>query len=341
MKNGRIYDGSSANLLEESFKQAFTDMSASRQIKDSNTIAEGGMYLEQQLREILPEILGELYPEMPLLNILSVDNSGAMSQSIIQRAQSWEGEHKANHEIGKTKGVITVNRTAREQPIIGYDAESNYNDLDLRRSILLNDKIDTALIEGHNVSYQTLIDKIGFEGISLPNGSTLTEGLANFTQPDSDLVRTSAGAFSTLTGLEIYDEIRTLRNKMVAKAGNNAALRPNVIVLPVEQYDIVISEIMTGTSPVVVGDNTVAGFIEKNLGLKLYSTNRLISKGVGSTDRMIMLNNDRRNIRFHIPTPMHFAPVFIKGFNYQLTSEFRLGGVGFNRSNAIGYLDGV
>ena len=67
----------------------------------------------------------------------------------------------------------------------------------------------------------------------------------------------------------------------------------------------------------------------------------MIGKGAGDTDRMIMMSNDRRNIRFYIPTPMHFAPVFIKGFNYELASEFRLGGVGFNRSNAIGYLDAI
>jgi hypothetical protein len=341
MKNGQIYDGSSIKLFEDSFKGAYGEMNAKRGIIDSTTIAAGGSYLEQQLREVLPEVLSELYPEMPLLNILSVDNSGALSQSIIQRAKNFDGEHKFNHEAGKTKGVITVNRTAREQLIYGLDAESSYTDIDLQRSILLNEKIDVELIEGHNQSYMKLIDQIGFEGISLPNVGTVTEGLTNFSQPDPDLIRTSSNTFNNLTGLEIYNEIRDLRNKMVAKAGNNAELRPNVVILPVEQYDIVISSLMTGTSPVVSGDYTVAGFIEKNLGLKLYSSNRLIDKGVGTTDRMIMLNNDRRNIRFHIPTPLRFAPVTVKGFNYLLESNFRIAGVGFNRSNAIGYLDAI
>lgn len=341
MKNGKIYDGNSIELIGGSLKDAFGEMSQKHNIADADTIASGGMYLEQQLREVLPEVLGQLYPEMPILNFLSVDNSGAMAQSIIQRAQSWTGEHKANHEIGDTKGVINVNRTAREQPIVNYNAESAYNDLDLRRSILLADNIDTALIEGHTLSYMTWIDKIGFEGITLPNSATpITSGLANFTQPDAALVRTSAATFEASTGLAIYQEIQGLYNVMVGKAGNNQALIPTVIVLPVKQYSIVSTELMTGTSP-VTGFTTVREFIESKLQVKLYASNRLIGKGTTSTDRMVMLNNDRRNIRFHIPTPLRFAPVFIKGFNYLLESEFRIGGVGFNRSNAIGYLDGI
>lgn len=340
MKNGQVYDGSSIKLFEDSFKGAYGEMNAKRGITDSNTIAAGGSYLEQQLRQVLPEVLGELYPEMPLLNILSVDNSGALSQSLIQGAKNFDGEHKFNHEAGKTKGVITVNRTAREQLIYGLDAESSYTDIDLQRSILLNEKIDVELIEGHNQSYMKLIDQIGFEGISLPTVGVVTEGLTNFTQTDGDLVKTASATFAASAGLVIYQEIQNLYNEMVGKAGGNEALRPNVVILPVKQYSIVATELMTGTSP-VTGFTTVKEFIESKLQVKLYASNRLKGKGAGSTDRMIMLNNDRRNIRFHIPTPLRFAPVTVKGFNYLLESNFRIAGVGFNRSNAIGYLDAI
>lgn len=340
MKNGKIYDGNSTDLVVSSFQNAHLEMLDKKGIKDSNTIATGGMYLEQQLREILPDILGEVYPEMPLLNFMSVDNAGALSQSIIQRAQSFEGRHTAKHETATTTGVLTVNRTAREQLVLEYEAESNYSETDLQRGMLLNENIDSALIEAHSISYMTWIDQIGFEGISLPNGDRITDGLANFSNTIASLVNTAAQTFAAGTGLQTYNAISGLFNEMVGQAGGSAELRPNVIVMPPEQYSTISTQLMTGTSP-VTGYVTVKEFIESQLGVKCYASNRMRSTGAGSTDRLVMLNNDRRNMRFHLPEPLRFAPINIRGFKYNLQSKFRIAGMGFNRNNAIGYLDGI
>ena len=340
MKNGKIFDGSSVEILTESFKSSFAEMRGKQGIKDSNTIATGGMYLEMQLREILPEILNQVYPEMPLLKFMSVDNSGALMQSLIQRVQSFEGRHVAKHETANTSGTITVNRTAREQLVLEYEAGSEYSDTDLKRSMLLNENIDAALIEGHHISYMTLIDQIGFQGIQLSDGSTLTSGLANYAGVLSNLSIVAGSTFASSTGLQIYNTIQKLYNLMVGAAGGSAELIPNVIILPPTQFSIVTTTLMTGTSP-VTGFVTVKQFIESQLGLKIYASNRLIGQGVSSTDRLIMLNNDRRNIRMFIPQPLIFAPISIDGFKYKTQSKFRIGGIGINRANAIGYIDTI
>ena len=342
MKNGKIYDGKSAQIIEDSFKSAYPLMLAKNGINDSNTIATGGMYLEQQLREILPEVLSEVYPEMPLLNFMSVDNSGALSQSIIQRAQSFEGRHESTHETANTKGTLTVNRTAREQLVVEYAAETNYSETDLQRGILLNENIDTALIEAHNISYMTWIDEIGFEGIKNKddNNTLLTEGLTNYSDTIASLVKTAGATFAASDGLTIYGEIQNLYNEMIGEAGAAAVLRPNVVVLPPKQFSIISTELMTGTSP-VTGFVTVKDFIESQLGLTCYASTRCSGKGAGSTDRLVMINNDRRNMRFHLPEPLRFAPIDIRGFKYNLQSKFRIAGMGFNRNNAIGYLDAI
>ncbi len=342
IKNGKIYDGSSLKILTESFKSAYGEMNTKKGINDVTTIATGGMYLEQQLREILPDILNQAYPEMPLLKFMPVDNSGALMQSIIQRAQSFEGRHVQKHETANTTGTISVNRTGREQVIVEYEAGSSYSDTDLQRSILLNENIDSALIEGHNISYMTIIDQIGFEGIYLSDGTKVTDGLSNYTNVISSLVNTATAAFSSATGLQIYNDIALLYNEMIGQAGGAEELRPTTIVLPPLQYGIISAALMTGTSP-VTGYLTVREFIEKNLNVKIYASNRMKAKGTApsGSDRLVMFNNDRRNIRFHLPQPLQFAPIFVHGFKYDLQSKFRIAGLGINRNNAIGYLDGI
>lgn len=338
-KTGKIYDGNSIAEIKNSFVEAFKQ----KNIQDTNTVAVGGMYLSQQLQEILPQILNQIYPNMPILKILNVDNSGALMQSLIQRVQSFSGRHQAKHETANTAGVITVNRTAREQLVFEYEGTTEYSDTDLKRSMLLNENIDTAIIEGHHWSYQTMMDEISFKGISLVQNDgpadPVTEGLTNYSSVISANNLTAGATFAASSGLEIYNSIAALYNAMMGEAGSAEELRPDKIILPPKQYSKLATTIMTGTSPVMTtGQETVLTFIERNLGVKCYSSSRCVGASSVGTDLLIMLSATYDNVRLFIPQPLQFAPVFIKGFKYMLESKFRIAGVGINRANAIGYL---
>ncbi len=339
IKTGKIYDGASAAEIATSFSDAFK----SKHMNDANTVAVGGMYLSQQLQEILPQILNQIYPNMPILKILAVDNSGALMQSLIQRVQSFSGRHQAKHETSNTAGVITVNRTAREQLIFEYEGTTEYSDTDLKRSMLLNENIDTAIIEGHQWSYQTMMDEISFNGISLKqndgSATPVTEGLTNYSDVISANYLTAGATFAASSGLEMYNSIKGLYDTMVGQAGAAEELRPNKIVLPPKQFAILATTIMTGTSPVMTaGQDTVLSFIERVLGVKVYASSRCVAASDTGTDLLIMLSATYDNMRLFIPQPLQFAPVFIKGFKYMLESKFRIAGLGVNRANAIGYL---
>jgi hypothetical protein len=127
---------------------------------------------------------------------------------------------------------------------------------------------------------------------------------------------------------------------MVGQSGAAEELRPNTIVLPAAQFARISTQLMVGVLSTAV-QPTVLKYIEENLRVKIYSSNRLIGKGDSATDRLAMFNNDRRNMRLYLPEPLNFAPLFIHGFDYELPAKFRIAGVGINRSNAIGYLDGI
>ena len=345
LKTGKVYDSNSVADIATSFSEAFKDarLRDKSQVMDANTVAVGGMYLSQQLQEILPQILNQIYPNMPILKILAVDNSGALMQSLIQRVQSFSGRHQAKHETANTAGVITVNRTAREQLVFEYEGTTEYSDTDLKRSILLNENIDTAIIEGHQWSYQTMIDEISFKGISLKendgSATPVTEGLTNYSSVIGANYLTAGATFAASDGLTIYNAIKNLYDTMVGQAGAAEELRPNKIVLPPKQFAIIATTLMTGTSPVMTaGQDTVLSFIERTLGVKAYASSRCVAASDTGTDLLIMLSATYDNMRLFIPQPLTFAPVFIKGFKYMLESKFRAAGVGINRANAIGYL---
>lgn len=340
-RTGKIYDGNSIADIKDSFVEAFK----SKHLNDASTVAVGGMYLSQQLQEILPQILNQVYPNMPILKILAVDNSGALMQSLIQRVQSFSGRHQAKHETANTAGVITVNRTAREQLIFEYEGTTSYSDTDLKRSMLLNENIDTAIIEGHQWSYQTMIDEIGFNGISLKqddgSATPVTEGLTNYSSYVSANYKTATATFATLDGLSIYNNIKLLYDEMIGQAGAAEELRPNKIILPPKQFAIISTTPLTGSSGAatnIAPNETVLSYMQKVLGVTAYASSRCVAASNTGTDLLIMLSATYDNMRYFIPQPLQFAPIFIKGFKYMLESKFRIAGVGVNRNNTIGYL---
>jgi hypothetical protein len=76
MENGKIYDAESAELLVKSFSECGVDvLKKGKTILDSNTIAQGGMYLEQQLRVVMPRILAQVIPDLSLLRFITVYHS--------------------------------------------------------------------------------------------------------------------------------------------------------------------------------------------------------------------------------------------------------------------------
>ena len=335
MKTGLIYDAS----LPESFKKHLTAAVNHMQMNDAATVAIGGAWIEQQVREILPTIWEQKYPNKPLLNFMSVNNSGALMDSLIQRIQSFSGRHKGSHESSDTSGKINLNRTAKEQLILTYDASSEYDDVSLRRSILLNENIDSGLITSHNQSYMNMIDEIGFLGVTLENGDLVNSGLANYTNVLSALDVDSTDVFSNLSGLQIYEQIAGLYNEAVGQAGGNDTLFPKVCVLPPKQFSDISTKMMTGTSP-VTAYVTVKQYLEANLGIKCYASSRMVGVAEGF-DRLVLLNNAPENMQMFIPQPLQFAPINIRGFKYELFSKFRVAGVGINFANAISYLNKI
>lgn len=343
MENGKIYDAESAELLVKSFSECGVDvLKKGKTILDSNTIAQGGMYLEQQLRVVMPRILAQVIPDLSLLRFITVDNSGGLGQTIIQRAESFNGEFKEVNEIASNKGVITVNRNAKELQIKEYEAESAYSDTDIRRSIVYGENLDTSLMYANDRIYRQFLDKVGYIGLPDNKDNIVNPGISKLDAVINPAnILTSANTFANLSGLEIYAEIETLYNKMFGLAGGSSELIPNVVVVPPKQFSRLTTGLPVGTAPQLAVSLTVKNLIETNLGIKIYSSKNLEGAGVSDSDRLIMLNNSRDNLSFILPEPLHFAPVFIKNFHYTIASKCRVAGISFNRREALGYLDGI
>ena len=190
-----------------------------------------------------------------------------------------------------------------------------------------------------------MIDRIGFKGVSGTNGELYTEGLGNYSDIISGLRLDSESTFQEYAtagdGLGMYKEIAKLYNAIVGKASGNSDFLSRVCVTSPTVFSLIATTPFMVTPNGGITTDTVMTYAQNVLNLTFFATNQLIGMGSGSTDRLILLNNDMTNMRLYIPNPLMFAPVTIKGFDYSIESKFSVAGVGINFNNAIGYLDNV
>ena len=348
-KKGILYDKASLVQIVDRFGSDFADgrfnfgQNFPAHIRDS--VAGTGMFIQQQLREIIPNVLTEAYPDLIATDLFQINNSGAVMQSIIQRIKSFKGAHKITHEDSGTKGVISVDRDAREMIILDYDGTSTYTETDLNRAVLLGESVNDELISGHNYSFKNIIDKVAFQGIANEAGTTITEGLCNRSDVRTNLNLSVISSFATYrtnnNGIGLYHDIAKLYNAMIGEGGQTGAgsqFKPTHIVMPPAEFSIVATMIVKDANS-TTGSITVKKMIENNLEVKIVSSVRSVDSSGDAL--LVMFNNDAKNFQLQIPQPLKFAPIFQKGFDFELLSKFRVAGLGVNYDNAFGYLSGI
>lgn len=344
---GKLYDA-------ESFKP-FVDSMIS-QVKDSAKTAQGGKfrdtaftgagsYLEQQLTYIVPKVLEQKYAATPAPEIFSISNEGNLEKILVRRMKGYSGEHQREHEnkSNPTKASITVSYDASGLRIEDFEATSIYKEIDLLRAAKYNDSLDASIIQAHDMSYKKLIDKIAFLGMTDEQGNTLTEGLLNNSNVDSNLSVNATGAFTGLTGLQIYTDIKNLVALQNGATGGLEELMADTLVCSPSIYAILRSTTYGTSSSDYQNHKSIMQMIQENLGITLIkSTNNAIGvdTGVGGEDRLCVFNRSADNMTLYIPQPLKFSEVVKTGFDYKIWSMARVAGLGINQKIIFAYLKG-
>lgn len=350
--DSKIFDGVGIEAFKKSFVDEFRNSKTLRRtFKDAmipmtdSDVTLAGNYLEIQLTHVIPRVLKREFPDKPALSLFSISNEGTLAQTLVRRMKSYSGEHKRENDnkANPNKAHITVAYAATAQLIETYEATSEYKELDLLRASKMNDPLDSSLFEAHDESYKTVVDRAAFLGIQDDEGNYMTEGLLNRSDVDTDLENNATGVFSGLTGVQMYNDIKNLRNEMVGKAGGVQSLWPNTLVTSPAVLGLIESTTYgTGGASDFQNYKTVGQMLRENLGIKeLRATNRAaLLDGVGTTDRLCLFNNQPDNMTLYIPMPLTFSEVLKQKFNYSFDSMFRVAGLAINRKMVFGYLKG-
>lgn len=349
---GKIYDGKSVERLVKSTIEKFTQSSTLKDhglnIFNDAAVTASGAYLEQQLTYIVPKVLKRKFPNKPSMELFTVSNEGALEKILVRRIKTFAGLHQNEMEnkSNPSKGTISVAYDATGQRVESYEATSMYKELDLLRAAVFNDPLDASIIEAHDESYKTVVDRIALLGMVNENQQTLTEGLLNNSNVLSSLTKNATAQFSTTSnGIQIYNDIATLYNAMLGAAAGNQELYPDTLIssptVIAKLHSTTYGAGITGATTVQTY-KTVAQMLQEMLGINkiVASLNCVNLDGTGTTDRLVLFNRQADNMTLYLPKPLTFSEVQKLGFNYKIDSVFRAAGLAINQSVAFGYLKG-
>lgn len=313
IKIGQIYNLDSFDGAKEYFKSL-----------DS----AGGVVLGRNLEHISSEVFEQRIAGLTFLTGtgIAVNNEGGYAKAITKLKTAVQGDFRDAGDNTNGNGKISIGAEDDTMPVFTKEANSDWSEMDLQRASLENRNLVSEFLRGHDQKYKENIDKIGYLG----NG-TKTKGLLNNTLFASG---GATGAFSTLTGLEMYEEIRELVNSQRSSVFNDEVFSCDKIALHQETFNLINGTFINTAGGLV----TVAQAAQSTLGVTFVITNKA---EISSVKRMVAYSSNRNAMQMRIPVSLQISNQFQQGFRYYIESMFAIAGLDIIESTSGKILTGV
>ena len=215
---------------------------------------------------------------------------------------------------------------------------------DMQRANFIGRSLDNLLQDGVRMAYDKHMDANVYVGIT-EYGTT---GLVN--NPDAVETTAANGAAGTATWATKTPEeiLKDVNNALAAGWGANAndpTAIPNHILIPYEQYLYIMTTLVTDLATETIYDFLMKNNAATKAGGDLFIGPTVWCKGAGtgSTDRMVVYNNDRRFVKMDELVPLSrimSAPV-VTSVCYDTAYMANISEVQIFYPTSIRYVDGI
>jgi hypothetical protein len=314
-------------------------------------------FVTAQAYKINGTVYETIYPDWNLGRFIFIDTSGPeWSPGIMTYLSDLTG--KANWQSGAAKDIPLADVSQDYQlkthhlGAIGYQ----YNLEEVNAAIQVGGSLSDRRARAARLAYTKFLYGLGLFGDA-------EKGLAGFTNyPGVTIIPApadgtgSARAWIDASGVGLKTPAQIIRDINLALQGVSRSTFDRVladtVMLPQEALDYIAATPYSATTM-----ETILSFIMRT-NLYTMRTGRQLTivpvpeLGTAATDttspssagkgRLIAYNNSPEYMRFHLPMPHRFLPVYQDGpLNYVVPGIFRTGGVEMQSVAAIRYIDGI
>ena len=177
---------------------------------------------------------------------------------------------------------------------------------DMQRANFVGRSLDQMLTDGVRKAYDKHLDQNVYMGISEYNSTGLLND-ANVTVTQAAATGTgSARTWASKTPKQILADINDALTTAWAAAEYDESAMPNHIILPYEQYNYILTTMVTDLAETTIYDFVMKNNVASKNGKSLFigGCRWCDGAGVDSADRMVVYNNDRRFVKMDELVPL-------------------------------------
>lgn len=315
---------------------------------DAAGIASGGAFLVAELEKRDPLIRKPLtsvtYPRDININVGGgwVDYVSAMSVAYGVTGGSENGPVAAGGANGLPVVQASVDKGVYKAHVFATALRVMF--VDMQKSNYIGRSLDQLLQDGVRLTYDKHMDANVYVGLS----NYGTTGLVN--NPDTVETTVDNGAagtatWETKTPLEILADINNAITSVWANAEYDTEAMPNHILIPYEQYTLIMNTPVTDLATETILDFVLKNNVAAKNGGSLYigATKWCKGAGTGSKDRMVVYVNHERyvNVDELVPMTRAMTQPNAANFCYDTAYAANISEVQVFYPQTIGYFDGI
>lgn len=315
---------------------------------DAAGIASGGAFLVSELEKRDPLIRKPLtsvtYPRDININVGGgwVDYVSAMSVAYGVTGGSENGPVAAGGANGLPVVQASVDKGVYKAHVFAIALRVMF--VDMQKSNYIGRSLDQLLQDGVRLTYDKHMDANVYVGLS----NYGTTGLVN--NPDAVETTVDNGAagtttWETKTPLEILADINNGITSVWANAEYDTEAMPNHILIPYEQYTLIMNTPVTDLATETILDFVLKNNVAAKNGGSLYigATKWCKGAGTGSKDRMVVYVNHERyvNVDELVPMTRAMTQPNAANFCYDTAYAANISEVQVFYPQTIGYFDGI
>jgi hypothetical protein len=303
-------------------------------------------FMIQQASLIETAVYRVQYPEIQYQGLLPVDTSGG---DWVKSKTFFSLDHVGaadwlHHQANDMK-MADVERNKFEKTIelagIGYDytLEEIGQAMQITGFNLSSEKGEAAARAA-----EEFLDNIALRGEPAKN----YEGLINSSQVTAEDVPNDGTASSRNWSAKTADQIMRDINVIGLSAIYNGSLTvemADTILMPPDRFALIATKRLADNSDITVLDwvkryNTYTAITGAPLTVR--AVRGLETAAAGGNARVVLYRNDPQVLKFHLPMPHRFLPVWQTGpIRFIVPGIFRTGGTEIRRPKAMKYIDQV
>lgn len=250
--------------------------------------------------------------------------------------QAVDGKPWISPETTTIPGV-SINGERITSPLRLLGREVSYTSVELERSQLLGQPIDTAKLNALNVLYQMNTD----EQVYIGDTFTGDQGLVNSSQVSVGNVVGGTWAANLATPDVILAQV----NEMLTAAWTASAFTicPTEIRIPPVQFGQIAMQKVSGNANMSVLEYIKVNSIATNINgkaINIQPLKWLTGRGVGPSDRMMAYTNEEDRIRFPM-VPIRRETAYYQGIRFISPYIWAYGSVEFVYPETVIYRDGI